>query len=88
MLNDRTNVHFLRLAEHLSVQNETMNAWLEQWSRNAQALGRDSLDASHIALRQLWALTWREAQTLTHADAFLVIMVCFALAAQPSADAH
>lgn len=80
VLNDRTNLHFLRLAEHLNVQNETMNTWLEQWSSNAQALGQDSLDASHTALRQLWALTWREAQTLTYADAFLVIMVCFALA--------
>ncbi|MDD2089798.1 DHA2 family efflux MFS transporter permease subunit [Pseudomonas guariconensis] len=101
VLNDRTNLHFLRLAEHLNGQNETMNAWLEQWSSNAQALGQDSLDASHTALRQLWALTWREAQTLTYADAFLVIMACFALAtllvplmrkvqppAQPSADAH
>ncbi|MFZ4963098.1 DHA2 family efflux MFS transporter permease subunit [Pseudomonas sp. Mn2068] len=101
VLNDRTNLHFLRLAEHLNIRNESMNLWLEQLSDNAQVLGQNSLDASQIALRQLWALTWREAQTLTYADAFLVIMVCFVFATalvplmrkvqppkQPSADAH
>ncbi|QXI25604.1 DHA2 family efflux MFS transporter permease subunit [Pseudomonas vanderleydeniana] len=101
VLNDRSNLHFLRLAEHLNIRNEEMNLWLEQLSNNAQALGQSSLDAGQIALRQLWSLTWREAQTLTYADAFLVIMACFILATalvplmrkvqppqQPSADAH
>ncbi|KPA90286.1 drug resistance transporter, EmrB/QacA subfamily [Pseudomonas asplenii] len=101
VLNDRSNLHFLRLAEHLNSRNEEMNLWLEHLSSSAQALGQNSLDASQIALRQLWALTWREAQTLTYADAFLVIMVCFILATvlvplmrkvqppqQPSADGH
>ena len=101
MLNDRSNLHFLRLAENLNTGNEPMNTWLEQLSGSAQALGQNSLDASQIALRQLWALTWREAQTLTYADAFLMIMACFVVATllvplmrkvqppkQPSADAH
>ncbi|WP_213878609.1 DHA2 family efflux MFS transporter permease subunit [Pseudomonas sp. dw_358] len=101
VLNDRTNLHFLRLAEHLNTRNESMNNWLDQLNHNAQALGQNSLDASQTALRQLWALTWREAQTLTYADAFLMIMACFVVAtlmvplmrkvqppAQPSANAH
>jgi DHA2 family multidrug resistance protein len=101
VLNDRSNLHFLRLAEHLNTQNEAMNNWLDQLSGNAQLLGLNSLDASQGALRQLWALTWREAQTLTYADAFLMIMACFIVATlmvplmrkvqppqQPSADAH
>ncbi|QHG65271.1 DHA2 family efflux MFS transporter permease subunit [Pseudomonas putida] len=101
ILNDRTNLHFLRLAEHLNVRNETLNSRLEQWSDSAQTLGQNSLDAGQIALHQLWALTWREAQTMTYADAFLVIMVCFVVATllvplmrkvqpprQPSADGH
>jgi DHA2 family multidrug resistance protein len=33
-----------------------------------------------VALKQLWSLTMREAQTQTYADAFLVIGVCFAVA--------
>jgi DHA2 family multidrug resistance protein len=27
-----------------------------------------------------WSLTWREAQVLTYADAFLAVAACFALA--------
>jgi len=101
VLNDRSNLHFLRLAEHLNTRNEPMNTWLEQLTVGAQLLGQNSLDASQVALRQLWALTWREAQTLTYADAFLMIMACFVVATlmvplmrkvqppkQPSADAH
>ncbi len=53
------------------------------------------------ALQQLWALTWREAQTQTYADAFLALAACFVLATVmaplmrkvvppkgPTADAH
>ena len=32
------------------------------------------------ALKHLWSLTWREAQTQTYADAFLVIAACFVIA--------
>jgi DHA2 family multidrug resistance protein len=52
-------------------------------------------------LKQLWSLTWREAQVRTYADAFLVITVCFVIATAmvplmrrvappkgPSSDAH
>ena len=54
-----------------------------------------------IALRQLWTLTMREAQTETYADAFLALMVCLGFATiivplmrkvappkAPAADAH
>jgi len=53
------------------------------------------------ALRQLWNLTYREALTLTFADTFLAIMVCFIVTTamvplmrkvkppkMPSPDAH
>jgi DHA2 family multidrug resistance protein len=32
------------------------------------------------ALKELWALTWREAQTQTYADAFLAMAACFVVA--------
>lgn len=93
ILNDRANLHFYRLAEHLTPANEAMN---NTWSD----LGGAS-EASRSALRQLWQLTFREAQTLTYADAFFCIMLCFAVATVmvplmrkvrpptgPSADAH
>jgi len=72
VLNDRTNLHFLRLAEHLTVTNESLQAFA------GGAI--ESVDASNPALQQLWNLTYREAQTLTYADAFLLIMVAFAFA--------
>lgn len=71
ILNDRTNLHFLRLAEHLNTTNESMNALIA---------GATTVDDATPALRQLWALTYREAQTLTYADAFLLIGVGFVIA--------
>jgi hypothetical protein len=63
--------------------------------------GGDALHGHAAALKMLWSLTWREAQTQAFADAFLVIMVCFVVATAmvplmrkvappkgPSADAH
>jgi DHA2 family multidrug resistance protein len=96
ILNDRTNLHFYRLAEHLSPANEAMNQWL------AQSAGRLT-DAGGSAgeLQALWRLAFREAQTLSYADAFLAVAVCFVIATAlvplmrkvtpppaPSADAH
>jgi DHA2 family multidrug resistance protein len=102
ILNDRTNLHFLRLAEHLNSGNATMTALLQRMSiSETAAVGGDSLRGHAVALKLLWSLAMREAQTLTYADAFLAIMVCFAIAtilvpllrkveapAQPTADAH
>ncbi|WP_267226770.1 DHA2 family efflux MFS transporter permease subunit [Dyella silvae] len=93
VLNDRTNLHFFRMAEHLTPANETMNGL---WSDLS-----GTTEASVAALNQLWQLTYREALTLTFSDAFFSIMLCFAVAtvmvplmrkvqppAGPSADAH
>jgi DHA2 family multidrug resistance protein len=101
ILNDRTNLHFTRMAEHLNSSNEAMNQWLSQVGSNLAALGQTGSEGSTAALHQLWLLTLREAQTQTYSDAFLAIMVCFIVAtlmvplmhkvappAAPSADAH
>jgi DHA2 family multidrug resistance protein len=101
ILNDRTNLHFTRMAEHLNTTNESMNGWIDQVTGSFMGLGQNAADATHSALHQLWLLTYREAQTQTYADAFLAIMVCFIVAtamvplmrkvvppAAPSADAH
>jgi DHA2 family multidrug resistance protein len=93
ILTDRTNLHFYRLAEHLTPANEAMNGLLADTATDPEA--------HTVALRQLWQLTFREAQTLTYSDAFLSIMVCFVIATVmvplmrkvqppqgPSPDAH
>lgn len=102
ILNDRTNLHFLRLAEHLNAAN----ASLQQFVANASAkftaaMGGDFVHGQAAAVKQLWLLTWREAQVQTFADAFLVIGVCLVIATllvpfmskvtqpvRPPADAH
>jgi len=96
ILNNRTNLHFHRLAEHLNTTNEAMNQWLAQSTGHFAASGADGGE-----LHALWQLTFREAQTLSYADAFLAIALCFVIAtvlvplmrkvtppAAPSADAH
>jgi DHA2 family multidrug resistance protein len=102
ILNDRTNLHFLRLAEHLSSTNVAMQGMLHQISvKFAAANGGDVVRGHGVAIKELWSLTFREARVQTFADAFLVIAVCLAIAtmlapllrkitppAAPSADAH
>jgi DHA2 family multidrug resistance protein len=101
ILNDRTNEHFYHLSERLNQTNEPMNQFLAQAASRAQGLGQSSAEAADTGLHRLWLLTFREAQTLSYADAFIAIAVCFVIAtvmvplmrrvappATPSADAH
>ena len=102
ILNDRTNLHFLRLAEHLNTTNRTMVETLQRTAATDTALaGGDAVKGSAMALETLRTLTMREAQTLTYADAFMAIGACFVIATgmvpllrrtrppkAPSADAH
>jgi DHA2 family multidrug resistance protein len=102
ILNDRTNLHVLRLAEHLNSSNQAMVQWLHDVTAAGTVLhGGDAVHGHAEALRQLWLLTLREAQTQTFADAFFVVGLCFVVAtvmaplmrnvappAAPSRDAH
>jgi DHA2 family multidrug resistance protein len=102
ILNDRTNLHFLRLAEHLNAANNAVTDLLHRYSTSYMAaFAGDAANGQASALKQLWSLTIREAQTESFADAFLVIALCFAFATimvpflrkveppkGPSADAH
>ncbi len=81
ILNDRTNLHFLRLAEHLTTANPAVVNLLN--SVGGHYAGTFSGDAGHgdaLALQRLWSLTYREAQVLTYSDAFLLIAICFVVA--------
>lgn len=102
ILNNRTNLHFLRLAENLTPGNTAMEETLgKTGDRFASLNGGDAIHGHAIALKKLWALTFREAQVMSFADAFLVIAICFAVGAllvplmrkvapqaAPSRDAH
>jgi len=81
LLNDRTNLHFLHLAEHLNAGNESAQALLSRVAAaDALRWSGDAVHATTAALRQLWSLTFREAQTQAFADTFLAIMVCLIVA--------
>jgi DHA2 family multidrug resistance protein len=77
ILNDRANLHFLRLAEHLNATNTALSDWL---SRAEAGVADTGADGSAAALKQLWALTWREAQVQTYGDAFLLLALVLAIA--------
>jgi DHA2 family multidrug resistance protein len=100
VLNDRTNLHFERIASHLTPANIPMNRFLDSAAERYGALP-GTVDSGHAAaVRQLWQLAYREASTLAYADAFHVLMfACFAAAlaallmrkvpqVRPSAAAH
>jgi DHA2 family multidrug resistance protein len=102
ILNDRTNLHFLRLAEHLNSSNPAMVSLVERVATaETAAAGGNAVQGHAAALRLLSSLTLREAQTQTYGDAFLAIMACFVIATlmvplmrkvappkAPSPDAH
>ena len=101
ILNDRTNLHFLRLAEHLNTTNAAMVSLIQRVSAAETAASGDAVRGHAEALKLLWSLAMRETQTQIFADAFLAIMLCFAIAtvmvplmrkvaapAKPPADAH
>ena len=80
VLNDRTNLHFLRLAEHLNTGNAAMMTLLGRTGTRDAALFGDAQHGALASVKQLWALTYREAQTMTFSDAFVMIAICFAIA--------
>jgi MFS transporter, DHA2 family, multidrug resistance protein len=80
ILNDRLNLHFLRLAEHLTSVNVQAATLMHGMTARYVALWSDPVRAQAAVLKQLWLTTYREALVLTFADAYLVIGACFALA--------
>jgi DHA2 family multidrug resistance protein len=80
ILNDRTNFHFQAIASNLTPANGAMTRLVDGVAQLYGAIP-GSLQAGHqAALKQLWALTYREASTMAYADAFLAIMVAFIFA--------
>jgi DHA2 family multidrug resistance protein len=102
ILIDRTNLHYLHLAEGLSASDPNAIARLQALTqRLLPVMDGDELRAKAAALKALFTLTWHEALTQTFADAFLIIALCFVLAfalvplmrkvappKAPPADAH
>jgi DHA2 family multidrug resistance protein len=81
ILNDRANLHFLRLAEHLTAANISMQQMIQRVGAHfAEYSGGDLVRGQSAALKKLWSLTWREAQVQTYSDAFALLAVCLLVA--------
>jgi MFS transporter, DHA2 family, multidrug resistance protein len=80
IVNDQTNLHFLRIASHLTPANAAMDRFVQGAAERYGALPGSPGDGMDAALRQLWSLAYREASTLAFADAFRVIMLAFVAA--------
>jgi hypothetical protein len=81
IVNDRTNLHFRHIAEHLNSSNTELAGWLHRMaSRYIQSFG-DPTAGQAAALKKLWEAAYREAQVQAHADAYLAIAVCFVVSA-------
>jgi MFS transporter, DHA2 family, multidrug resistance protein len=79
ILNDRTNLHFLHIAEHLTSANAQFMDLLHGIAARYTQVCGDAVSGQAAALKKLWLLAYREAQVQAFADAFLVIAMCFAL---------
>jgi DHA2 family multidrug resistance protein len=77
ILNDRTNLHFERIAAHLTPANLPMERLTQALANRYAALPTGRGVGYPAALEQLWKLSFREASTLAFADTFRTIMLAF-----------
>lgn len=77
IINDRTNLHFERIASHETAANGAAMRFLDQ----AAALYAPSTDAHLAGLTTLSRLVFREASTLAYADAFRTLTAIFIVTA-------
>ena len=80
ILNSRTNLHFVSIASNMTPANGATTRFLSASQHRFAALPGTLDDGHAAALRQLFALAFREARTLAYADAFDAIMAAFVVA--------
>jgi DHA2 family multidrug resistance protein len=80
MLNDRLNLHYERLDEHVTAGRPIVEGLLQQQAARLAAIGGDTLNAGHAGLDLLHTLLMREALVLTFSDAYLAVALCFVVA--------
>ncbi|HEY3599906.1 MAG TPA: DHA2 family efflux MFS transporter permease subunit [Paraburkholderia sp.] len=80
MLNDRLNLHYERLDEHVSAGRPVVEALLRDQAARLAAVGGDAINGARGGLATLHSLLTREALVLTFSDTFLAVALCFAVA--------
>ena len=81
VINDRTNIHYSRLADHLNGTNLNLGDFVQTRAAALMNQGMDAGSAQAATLKNLAALALREARTQAFADAFYLIMIGFLIAA-------
>jgi DHA2 family multidrug resistance protein len=76
-INDRTNLHWLRLNESLPVGGPELNTWLTQVTGHMQGATSDTILANDRAVGVLAQLTRREAATMAFSDTLWMMSVLF-----------
>ena len=76
-LNDRTNLHWHRLAENLTTANPRVQTWLGQVDHHTGALGGGPGLIDHRSLALLAQTVRREAVTMAFADSFHLMAMLF-----------
>ena len=90
IINDRTNLHFLRIASNLTPANGAMQRFVHGMAQHYGALPGSPGAGGDAALKQLWHLAWREASTLAFVVATLLVPLLrkVAVPKAPPAGAH
>jgi DHA2 family multidrug resistance protein len=81
VLNDRTNFHFQMLASHVTAASGPTTTLLTQLTARLSVDLGSQFAGHQAAVRALWVLAYRQAETLSYADAFQAVMVAFVVAA-------
>lgn len=81
VINDRTNLHYSRLADHLNNASLSVTEFVQSTASRLVSQGISPDIANSAALKNLSAITLREARTQAFSDAFYLIMLGFLIAA-------
>jgi len=77
ILNDKTNLHFERIAAHLTPANLPMERWMQGLTSRYATMTTGHGVGYQAAFEQVWKLGFREARTLAFADTFRTMMLAF-----------
>ena len=80
IINVKTNFHFVAIASNLTPANEAMTRLVHATAVRYGAIPGSADAGQAAALKQLWLLAYREANTLAYADAFRTIMLVLVVA--------
>ncbi|KJM61068.1 MFS transporter [Pluralibacter gergoviae] len=80
VLNDRTNLHYLRLGEHITAGHGAAMQYLSDMAGYMAATGYDGSGAALAGRKLLAELLMRESRTMAFSDAFMLLAALLGLA--------